>query len=580
MKKRDIVVMMAAIMAAGACTSEREGQVSEPVAIKLTASLGRVAQTRGADGRVVENERTVTRGTQDTELASGEKVYVWAKEDDGSWDYLKGWTLTAGESGALNGSSQYYPLDGTGITMNAVHGNFSSVLEEGSTDIGTLTHSVEADQSEPDPETPLRRYEKSDLLWGTATGSDASTTENIPFVHKLAKIEVNLSAGYGYTSSDLVDAVVTLNNVKPTVTINPADGSLGSASGDATTITTRKTGTLYEAVIPPQTFANPDALIAVTMNGITSTVPNDVATFNENTRYVYNVALSNSHDYSGISIGDIIYHDGSWSTPADVAVRKASGFIPIAVVFSTNPSAYDRDVTKNKIGSFTHGYAMALKEDENEAGYEWATTNPSALVTDAFIPTNGNVSVSNWTSTISVDYDGLKHCNSIKEKINNGTYSAGYFLAYECARDHKPIAPDKTSGWYLPSIGQLYLWLTQFGSAVSLGTPTNNQYFSDPNYQYVYWNSVTTAVREAMNTYLSTGHCLLTSGEDFTPFVGGADNTHGGSMYYSSTERRVAQPYFLSFYHPGGWLSCGVGGGIDSPYVATGKRRVRAVFAF
>lgn len=273
------------------CSSIEEAQLMGPVPIKLTASVGVEAVTRGADGKIIETDATITRGIQENALATDETVYVWANEQGGStWDYLKAWTLTNASTG-LTGSTQYYPADGTSITMNAVHGNFAETLTEGTTAISSLTHSVLADQNAE------KGYEKSDLLFGSVIGSKASTSApNIAFAHKLSKIEVNLSAGYGYTSDDLTTAQVHLNNVKPSVTVNPADGTIGAATGTAVTITTRKTASgTFEAVIPPQTFDNPDALIAVTTTKdnltLTSTVPNDVATYASDTRYVYNIRV-------------------------------------------------------------------------------------------------------------------------------------------------------------------------------------------------------------------------------------------------------------------------------------------------
>lgn len=257
---------------------------------QLLASIDVEAVTRGADGKVIETDAK-TRGIQDEQLANNQTVYVWAKQaGSSSWDYLKAWTLTPNGSGALTGSSQYYPLDGSTITMNAVHGNFSETLTDSSTAIGALTHSVVSDQS------AVGNYEKSDLLFGTATGSDADATKKIPFSHKLSKIEVTLTPGHGYSASDLTSAVVKLNNVQPTITINPSDGTIGSVSGTAMTITTRKdvTSGIYEAVIPPQTLtaAQANTFVSVTLDGLESSARNTVTTFNENTKYVYDVTIN------------------------------------------------------------------------------------------------------------------------------------------------------------------------------------------------------------------------------------------------------------------------------------------------
>ncbi|MBQ6201550.1 MAG: fimbrillin family protein [Prevotella sp.] len=331
MKKKDIIAMIA-ILAAGGCASNDEmQQQKDPVPIRLTASVSVEAKTRSVDSQGKEHvvmQTPATRGVQETAIASGEKVYVWGQEaGSSSWTYLQAWDLTSDGSNNLSGTTKYYPLDGSTLTMAAVHGNFAETLTEGSTAIGTLTHSVEADQE------TAGNYEKSDLLWGTASGGDGDATKNIPFVHKLTKIEVNLSPAAGYTASDMSTAEVHLHNVLPDVGIDVSNGNLVAASGSATTITPRKntsTGT-YEAIIPSQTFANPDALIAITTTKggltLTSTVPNTVATFAENTKYVYNVTVKEKVELSTLTISSIgsYTYDGTAKTPEPTITDPSSG---------------------------------------------------------------------------------------------------------------------------------------------------------------------------------------------------------------------------------------------------------------
>ena len=408
---------MAVAMTAGGCISKDDLQPQKtPVPIRLTASVGMEAVTRGADGKVIETDAVITRGIQENALASGETVYAWANEAGGStWDYLKAWTLTVDGSGDFTGSTKYYPPDGTAITMNAVHGNFSETLTEDETAVGTLTHSVVANQSAEGG------YEKSDLLFGTATGSKASTSaENIDFTHKLSKIEVNLTAGYGYTSDDLATAIVRLNNVLPTVTINPTDGTLGSASGTALTVTTRKNATTdtYEAVIPPQTFANPDALIAVTTTKddltLTSTVPNDVATYASDTRYVYAVRIdkpvTNLAELKAFVAGGYDYSEYIGYYVNSIGAISTSTADAIGVI---------GELYKN--GNEGGGLILALKDATSQT---WATINGWTSVSKAgktvkLLPNNsargsltsytllGSVSVSNWAVAEVSDYSEM-----------------------------------------------------------------------------------------------------------------------------------------------------------------------------
>ena len=318
--KTNITILVVALLL-GACTSNDEERVVAPVSIQLTASVATETLSPGdatAWSREAWKEltsRRATRGVQDNSLASGQKAYLWAdKGSAGTYTYLKAWALTSNGSGGLTGSTKYYPSDGDGLTFRAMHGNFSTTPTEGSTAIGTFTHSVLANQS------ASGNLELSDLMYGEGSGS-YQTVSSAPlnFTHKLSKIEVKLTAGPGMGASDMPNVVVKVKNVKPSITINAADGSLGSASGTAITVTARHTGNgIFEAVIPPQTA--PTGVLTLTYSGVTVTVPNTVATFASNRRYVYNVTVKNvckeMNPLYYVAEGNVRSYDSSTKTVA------------------------------------------------------------------------------------------------------------------------------------------------------------------------------------------------------------------------------------------------------------------------
>ena len=572
--------MVAVAMMTVGCSSIEEAQLMGPVPIKLTASVGVETVTRGADGKIIETDATITRGIQENALATDETVYVWANEQGSStWDYLKAWTLTNASTG-LTGSTQYYPADGTSITMNAVHGNFAETLTEGTTAISSLTHSVLADQNAE------KGYEKSDLLFGSVTGSKASTTApNIAFAHKLSKIEVNLSAGYGYVDTDLSDAQVHLNNVKPSVTINAADGTIGAASGTAITIKTRKTGAgTFEAVIPPQTFDNPDALIAVTTTKdnltLTSTVPNDVATYASDTRYVYNVAV---HDYSYLpdpKIGDYFYADGTWSTTYD----NTHGDV-VGLVFSTTTSAIDR------AAGFTHGYVIALNDCGNSGEFQWRNSKTATGISNSSdIDGHGNsftavihgTVFSTVLAAVKADLDGRTRCYLVSQLSG---YSSTTFPAFAAAYAYTPV-PSKdiiyNSGWYLPSIGQQYAILNNFCNLppnTSGSWPgTSETWRGSPCYDF-YYAGKASATRIAINKYFekrlktdveATGNTAVA----YTAMLVNSTN----KTYWSSTEATAEDSWEINLHYDDDRLY--IDGTGDKTYGAGVNRHARAVLAF
>ena len=99
-----------------------------------------------------------------------------------------------------------------------------------------------------DDQTDDADYKASDLMFASVTNQAKQTTAvNLAFTHKMAKLVVNITAGQGVTSINSVSIL----NVKPTVTFDPATGAVGSASGDVATIAVSNEGA---AVIPAQTI--------------------------------------------------------------------------------------------------------------------------------------------------------------------------------------------------------------------------------------------------------------------------------------------------------------------------------------
>ena len=108
----------------------------------------------------------------------------------------------------------------------------------------------------------------------------------------MTKIEIHLVANSDYTEDALNEASVVLRNVTPTVSMNLADGTIGAAYGTPISITPRKTGKVdYEAIIPPQ--PKPLDFIEVSLHGTVIKVDAQVTTFDGNTRYPYDLTLTN-----------------------------------------------------------------------------------------------------------------------------------------------------------------------------------------------------------------------------------------------------------------------------------------------
>ncbi|WP_177172001.1 fimbrillin family protein [Prevotella sp. khp7] len=448
------ITIIVALLLFGACTSYEERRAVSPMSIQLTASVAAETLSPGdatAWSREAWKEltsRRATRGLYETAIANGEKVYVWAdKGSAGTYAFLKAWTLTSDGSGGLTGSTKYYPSDGDGLTFRAVHGNFSTAPTEG-TAIGTLTHTVLADQS------ATGNYEKSDLHYGEGSGSyETVGSAPLNFTHKLSKIEVNLTAGIGLIPSNVTNVTVKVRNVKPSITINPSTGALGSASGTATTITARHTGNgVFEAVIPPQ--AAPSGVLTITMGNVTVTVPNTVATFAENAKYVYNVKCDNKDKRLNplwyVAENNVKSYNTSTkvvtleTNPAAAGSAQCYNWYDAMGYFSKTGASYDTywagDITDGTTG---FKYHLPCRK-------EWFSIIPSEsnVFTADFMPSGGLVSsaqtcifgysdatkttgIADWTywstyTTANVRYAlrylGTPYCSAWKYEFNTSTH--------------------------------------------------------------------------------------------------------------------------------------------------------------
>lgn len=477
-----------------ACTSDETAQDLsdnlERVPVGLSYQTAPVAETRAAASLTLNNG-TIETGKELTVRISNVNAGVYS-------DY----TYTTADAGALvlPDPAPYYPLDGTHIDVLAYYPKFD----------GTQ-FTIQTDQTSDDA------YAASDLMWATPQTDLAKTTatRTLTFNHKMAKIVVNIDAGSGIKEINSV----TLKNVKPTVSFNKITGVVDGLTGAATDVKIVKETTADEvsgaAVIPAQTI-NGDLLeIAVTKADDTQGVATYSVTnkaFSANGVYTLNIyvnvpevgattAITDWAENGSVTInpqraarvGDLYFSDGTWGTAAE-----NPGKTPIGIVFCTPTSAKDQAL------GYYQGYVMALK-DANDATNWCVSALQSTAVTDVLY----NYTVKSDLWLITTDLDGLTHCNTA---LSGNAQSD--LTAINAAKTYIPAAPASTSllpnsGWYLPSIGQLYQWLIAFASSSTYYANIKNYagwtYRDDPllylpnaNYPGIAGN-----VKAAMDTYVN-----------------------------------------------------------------------------
>ncbi len=231
---------MAGMLLLAACASEtaREqhagGMLSaDAVPVTLSYQMAPATLTRAAAQTTLNQDY----------IENGKSVAVLIR-NHGVGDYTS-YTYTTGSDGALTNPNPvpYYP----GSTHIDILGYYPASAGSSFT--------VQNDQ------TTSAAYTASDLMWATPLVDKALTTDRqtLTFSHLLSKLIVHATAGSGI--SKIIG--VALLQVKPRVSFNNTDGSIGAAQNDATTnnpvniqmVSDNNTASVFGAcVIPPQTI--------------------------------------------------------------------------------------------------------------------------------------------------------------------------------------------------------------------------------------------------------------------------------------------------------------------------------------
>ena len=234
--------------------------------------------------------------------------------------------------------------------------------------------------------------------------------------------------------------------------------------------------------------------------------------------------------------GNFYYNDGSWGTSA----TPTDGRIAIGLVFSNQTSTADQAY------GWTHGYAMALTNAASSVAWS-SSANAS---TQEFTP------LVNTLGDYQTQPNGYDHCQTIlnKEKAKNNSlstfntdYPAIYYaLSYGTSSvgGTQYAAPITTnnSGWYLPSIGQLYQIATNLGGIT--GTPTSGTTSGLTLWSY---SGGASTASSGINSYLSK----VVSGGNLIDWSYSASDVTTSRWYWCSSERTSSYACGIYFYYSG-----------------------------
>ena len=203
MKIKDILAIVAVALTVGGCNQQDDGlRQDDRVPIKLRVSV--------QDAAIGQTRATTTYTTQNTEFLAGELVDAYIFKSDGTTPLATGTNplglkvtasftdansvLHEGDLEPVNSSEPkyYYPTDGSGVKIYAVHPSVTSAA----------SFSVETDQTTDD------KYAKSDLCYSPMGSYSAQTASQLlTFNHVLSKIVVIVKQPPGILEIEYADPV-------------------------------------------------------------------------------------------------------------------------------------------------------------------------------------------------------------------------------------------------------------------------------------------------------------------------------------------------------------------------------------
>ena len=423
MNTRLFFFSVAAIVLA-ACT-QMENPSESNVPITLSYSTVAATETKAA--------QNLNEGT----FASGESVKVRISNTGAdSWtDY----TFTTAAAGAMTAPdpAPYYPAGSQNIDIVAYYPATAGTSFTVATD-----QTADAD------------YMASDLMFASVTNqAKQAEAVNLVFSHKMAKLNVNITAGSGVSSI----TSVSILNVRPTVLFNQATGAVGDAVGSATSIVMSNNGA---AVIPAQTIDG--GLLSIVTDKGTATYSVTNKAFAVGQSYTLNITVNLR------AVGTTTTLTG-WTSEGTVTVNP---------VVTSKTTAGLAAVDLGLSVKWANMNVGAESETDYGTYFAWGETLGYTVVGSTTTPAPGNVKTTfNW-GTYSL-CDVVDEIPKMNRYCTNRTYGYWDFVDHKTELEpaHDAASVGWGGNWRMPTKSQIdellatksdtenYTWLWCNGSS-------------------------------------------------------------------------------------------------------------------
>lgn len=454
------------ILAAGlltACSSDEPGPLPESVPAAFSAQIG----------------QSVSRASG-TQWDAGDAIGISCMSGDKTYSNVKFVTAASDGNFSADGDNIYYQTADP-VTFTAYYPYADAFGSE-----GIITAST-ADQSQ---------QPAFDFLWAQASGNYASPGVHFTFAHRMAQLNIAFTNGNDVDLSDLTFGIegLVLDGTFDTVTGEAKAAANGTSASLTAALTSESKASL---ILFPQIADN----LTVTANaeGQTFECKMSLGELKAGCSYRVNITVSKTEmTVTGCTIipwgdggstdtemdplvhigdkkpveaavGDFYMNDGSLVDNAATLTDEQKAAC-IGIVFTTDPDRIGEGAKSalTAKGVSPHGLVMALTNATSE-NHHWSNISinePGLAETDNLQKMYQNVDGYAETHQIIDNRDALQ-----------SDYTAFYFVSRYCmagSDTEKYAAPEKSTGCFMPSIGQWWDIMRNLGGISALDNYKDN----------------------------------------------------------------------------------------------------------
>lgn len=398
-----------------------------------------------------------SRVSETDSFEEGDAIGVFVVRDGEA--LISNMKMTLGADGTTwegeNGAKLYYYKDADYIAYSPYTDGLSATSE--TEIVNYFTTKLEGTTGQ----STLADYQAADLMTAFVAAAEVTRGQNInfKFAHQMSMIEIKVpirayKTRGGYEYSAPLGLSVEIDNAEYALCTFGKE-----TTGDAGSEVTKG---IYRCIVAPSDAALnvegefQDGSVPVyfpATGGNLSVTPKAGNYKGFDVNYTYE-SYNAERD---LEIGDYYYADGS-IYPKKLGNAPKTGCV--GIIFSTETSVTDQ------ANNWSHGYVVSLFDtDDINTKYSWSTVNEDITGLNLYEKT-----VDSFTSAFA-DYDGYSATQAI---LAAPSYSAAAYAAVNAAVTYGKEIPSLTSGWYLPSIGQVALIINNLG--VANGTQTSKMF--------------------------------------------------------------------------------------------------------